>query len=507
MREDNERKGTEFKSSVTNRESIAKTVCAFLNTKGGTVFYGVDSNGKIVGIEDAESHAKQLHTFLMEEITPKSLFSVTVDEEEGKNILSIEVPEGKDRPYVYKGTVYVRYGSQTRTADSATLRNMVQAKSVESERWELRPSVAMEEDDLDKAEIFRTGEEARVTGMVSFSNPDDAISVLQGLSMYSSKGFTQAADVLFSINPGIRHPQTRVRATRYNTDKGAGKYLDNRVFQGPLVQVLNEVLAFISRNIAVISLLPEDQLRRQDRPEYPMSALREGLVNAFAHRDYSGFSGGLAVSIYPSRIEIWNSGHLPDGLKPGDLCKNHPSLPTNPDIAHVFYLRGLMERVGRGTQKIINACREYVLPAPRWTDQPTGVTLTLYSARGFAKQDADPNTDQNIALNMDWSFVPNARQGALLNALSFGEEIRPGDYQERFAHEVSERQARRDLKELENAGFFTRIGGGPETRYRRTNRTGEKPWEKHGKEETGREPDRGKRKPDINRTGERGNRT
>jgi len=447
--------GTEFKISVDAREGIAKTVCAFLNSKGGTVFCGIDDNGKIIGIENAPSYVDKLHTFLNETITPKALFSVNIDEEKGKNIISIEVPEGKDRPYVYQGAVFVRRGSQTRTVDNITLREMVQSKSVAAERWERRPSMAMEEENLDRSEIFKTVQEAKEAGRFSFSKPDDAIAVLEDLAVYSAKGLTQAADVLFGNNPSIRHPQTRVRAIHYASDKGAEEYLDDRIFHGPLVQALNKMLNFVSRNVAVRSHFIEGQLRRQDLPEYPMHALREGLVNAFAHRDYSAFSGGLSVSIYPARIEIWNSGHLPEGLKPGDLRKNHPSLPTNPDIAHVLYLRGLMERVGRGTQKIINACREHGLPAPKWIDRPTGVTLILYSAKSL----------------VDLDFVPNDRQKAVLNTLSSGEEIRPGDYQKRFAQEVSERQARRDLKELEKADFFTRIGGGVGTRYRRTNRT------------------------------------
>ena len=119
-------------------------------------------------------------------------------------------------------------------------------------------------------------------------------------------------------------------------------YLDDQVFQGPLVTTLSEVVEFIKRNVALTTRFDSDRLRRRDLPEYPIYALREALVNAFAHRDYSGFSGGISVGIYPSRIEIWNSGHLPEGLKPSDLKRIHPSIPTNPDIAHVLYI-GLPE--------------------------------------------------------------------------------------------------------------------------------------------------------------------
>jgi excisionase family DNA binding protein len=134
----------------------------------------------------------------------------------------------------------------------------------------------------------------------------------------------------------------------------------------------------------------------------------------------------------PNRIEIWNSGRLlPVGWKPADLIKNHPSYPPNPDIAHALYIRDLMKRIGRGTQKIINACREHRLRTPKWQDAPAGVTLTMFS-------DNMGHTAE-VALN--------DRQKALMNSLLPDTSLKLADYRAQFVGEVSERQARRDLKE------------------------------------------------------------
>jgi ATP-dependent DNA helicase RecG len=456
--------GTAFKSNVRNLESIARTVCAFLNTMGGTVFCGVDEKGKFVGLtdkgkfvggEDANELLQNIHAYLLARITPKALFTVNVDNEEGKSIVSIEIPEGKDRPYVFDGSVYVREGSRTNLANSDTLRNMIQTKSVSAERWERRPSMAMEESDLDRNEIRRTAQQAKESGRFEFDANSDDIQILQALAVYSAKGFTQAGDVLFAKNPTLRHPQTRVRVTRFASDKDGVAYLDDRMLQGPLVKVFDEAFEILSQHVRWEAHFQSGDVRRTDRPEYPFEALREGLVNAFAHRDYSGFSGGVTVGIYPSRIEIWNSGHFPEGLQPSDLKKNHPSLPTNPDIAHVFYLRGLMERIGRGGQLIINACQDYGLTAPKWIDRPTGVTLTIFGRTGHEAE----------------LLLTNPRQQALLVKLERGEQIRPSEYHQQFASEVSDRQARRDLVELEQAGLILRIGSGAKTVYQRTDRT------------------------------------
>jgi len=92
-----------------------------------------------------------------------------------------------------------------------------------------------------------------------------------------------------------------------------------------------------------ISHFSSGNLKRRDESLYPPFAIREGLLNAYVHRNYSSFSGGIFVSIYPDRPEITNSGTFPEGFTPEKLSTVHISVLRNPDIAHVLYLRGFME--------------------------------------------------------------------------------------------------------------------------------------------------------------------
>ena len=140
---------------------------------------------------------------------------------------------------------------------------------------------------------------------------------------------------------------------------------------------------------------------------------------------------------------IWNSGTLPPGLKIGDLKREHPSMPRNPDITQVLYLRQYMERIGRGTQNIVKWCTEIGMPAPVWKADETGVTLT-FSVR------------QKL----------NARQVKVTQEFAAHREIRHSEYCEKYL--VSDRQGRRDLEELVAWGFFKRVGGGPKTVFVRT---------------------------------------
>jgi ATP-dependent DNA helicase RecG len=205
--------------------------------------------------------------------------------------------------------------------------------------------------------------------------------VLNDLSLGKYGRLTQAGDALFGKEPAKRMPQVRVRAACFSEDKASDEYRDMQIYEGALFPVLEQVFDFIVRNTPTKAKFNGKQLEREDEPLYPLQAVREGLVNAFAHRDYSGFSGGLAVHVYPNRLEIWNSGSLPEGITPATLAHGHLSILRNPDIAHVLYLRGRMEKIGRGSLLILRLCQEARLPVPAWeSDEHRGVTLTFFAS-------------------------------------------------------------------------------------------------------------------------------
>lgn len=449
---DGERSGIAFVADAQDIEAIAATVCAFLNSRGGILFLGVESTGKIVGIGgNAESTRRRLEAQLQDKIAPAALFTLSIDAEDTETIISIEVPEGRDTPYVVGGRVFVRSGKRTIPAEPSLLRRLVQTRSVEPDRWERRPSLSLEDEDIDLAEVKATVRDARETQRFNFPETDDLHATLRQLNLVVSGGLTNACDVLFSKRPSARHPQCRVRFTFFESDKVGSAYNDDLWIEGPLVQVYSQIIDRVSVHVRVQAHFTPGEHVRKDRVNYSIEALREGVVNALAHRDYAAFSGGASVSVYPNRIEIWNSGRLPRGINVGDLKRSHPSIPTNPDIAHVLYLRRLMERVGRGTQKIIAACEELGAKPPRWQDNPSGVVLTIYSAGSVE----GPRL--------------TARQSQVMERLRPGDMLTLRDYVRE--QDVSERQARRDLVDLEEAGLVRRLGRGRATTYQRTERT------------------------------------
>lgn len=434
---------TDFVRSVHAYGRIGKTICAFLNGMGGTLYCGVADDGRVVGVPDVAEQAGELERRLKKAISPTAYFTMSTTRFDGRPLVIFEVPQGKDRPYVFEGGVWLRQGAATVAADVGTLRTMLQAQAEIPERWERRASPAMSIDDLDPDEVRITVREAEAAGRFTFADRHDDLRILRELSAYTGSDFTQAGDLLFGRLPTRRHPQCRVQLVRFTGAKSGDVYADNRWFEGPLVRVCVALLAAIGAAVPIRSVFPRGSQRRVDHAAYDLDAVREGIVNAFVHRDYSAYSGGLRVSMFDARIEIWNSGRLPEGLTPTDLRQDHPSILVNPDIAQVFYLRDLMERTGRGTEKIVDASRAIGAPPPQWRDGASGVTLTLFAAT----QDTSGKT---VSLN--------DRQNQLLLDLHSGDTITPKAYRERYATTVTARQARRDLEELASLGWLRREG-------------------------------------------------
>ncbi|MCK9299674.1 MAG: putative DNA binding domain-containing protein, partial [Methanoculleus sp.] len=148
-----ERQSVEFISDCRDLELVGQAVCGFLNTSGGYIVCGVDERGELTGIDRAAELAKSLEQGLQRGLSPGALVSVQVQEVEGKELLVIEVPAGKDLPYAFENVIYLREGQATRKANIETIRDMVLRKQVEPERWERRFSPADMNEDLDRDEV------------------------------------------------------------------------------------------------------------------------------------------------------------------------------------------------------------------------------------------------------------------------------------------------------------------------------------------------------------------
>jgi len=428
----------EYVKGEVSVELIATHVTAFLNSGGGLLVLDTQ-------YYDSNRLEKNIHTL----VSPTALLSVSKDQLKGDPVMIIDVPGGKDIPFVCDGTIYLRSGNQTKKADAFDLQSMLQSKATTVERWERRACIGLAEDDLDQDQINETLMNMLGAGSFEWGN-SDVHELLHTLGCKKSDGsLTNAADTCFGKTPAVRHPQIRIRAFAFESET-SNEFQDHQDYDGSVVELLDNARRFIARNINIGASFSVD-LMRKSNTLYPDAAIREALVNALAHRDYASPSGGITIKVFPKKLEIWNSGSLPDGWDQKKLLSDHPSIPHNPDIAHFLYHRGYMERIGRGTLKILQSCSEAGLPRPKWKSNE-GVTITFFAPQSLASIKSELNT----------------RQLALLEELQSESSIRPKDYFKGIANDVSERQARRDLTELEKLGLLIRKGSGPSTTYTRT---------------------------------------
>lgn len=374
-----ERGTVEFASSIDDLDALGRAVCAFLNNQdGGYIICGVSETGVVEGISASQTALYILERDVLKNISPKAFIAVQAERLDDRQLISIEVPSGSDGPYAFKDVIYVRDGASTQVADVQRIRDMVMRQQIEPERWERRFSLADIEDDIDSQEVRNAIVDAGSVRRTLFRNDSDVSMVLEDFSVARYGRLTNGGDVLFAINPAIRLPQTRIRAMAYASDKAGDKFIDMKSLEGPLHRVIEEAYTFIVRNTATISTFKKGTVKRYDALLYPEEAIREALINAVAHRDYSSASGGVSIHVYPHRLEISNSGALPDGVTVQSLLSGQISILRNPDIAHVLYLRGFMEKAGRGSVLMVQKCRERGLPAPSWESDPhRGVTVTF----------------------------------------------------------------------------------------------------------------------------------
>jgi ATP-dependent DNA helicase RecG len=193
-----------------------------------------------------------------------------------------------------------------------------------------------------------------------------------------------------------------------------------------------------------------EALQRRDIWEYPLEALRELLINALIHRDYTAL-GDIQIRIYDGRLEIWNPGGLPEGLTLDDLRREgHLSKPRNPLLAQAFYYAGLVERWGTGTTRVIAACLASGLPEPEFVEEAGGFKVALRK---------NPYTRELLTAR-----GLNERQ--IRAVLLMAERGTLSSFEYRELAKIAIRTAARDIEHLVELGIFRRIGqGGPGTRY------------------------------------------
>ena len=194
------------------------------------------------------------------------------------------------------------------------------------------------------------------------------------------------------------------------------------------------------------------KFERVDEPLYPTAALREALVNALCHRDYSMGGSSIGVGIYDDRLEVTSAGPLPFGLTPERLFKPHPSQPWNPLIADVFYRRGIIEKWGSGTIKMAELMTQAGLPALEIENSVNQVIVRFRQSRYVPPRRVE--VDLTVRQQAILALLHSAEDGLALREIHRS-----------LGNDVSDRTTIRDLNALRDYGMITRIGRGRAARW------------------------------------------
>ena len=306
-------------------------------------------------------------------------------------------------PFTYEGRPYQRVGSTTRKMPQATYEQLLLDRMHSGRRWE-NQSADVTLRDIDAEEVFRIAEIARSSGRLTGPAARNLAGVLDRLSLRKNGAILRAAVVLFGKHFLPDYPQCELRMARFRgTDKG--EFLDQRQIRGPAFRLLEEAELFCQRHFPVSARIVPGQMRRVEEHVIPPDAMREILVNAFIHRDYCIAGGAVSLAIFDDRVEVWSAGGYPRGITAESLSREHLSVQRNPIIADVFYRAGLIEKWGRGTNRVIEMCRDAGIERPVFAEI-TGAAVVTFKAAVAATPQVPPQVTPQVTPQVPPQVTP-----------------------------------------------------------------------------------------------------
>ncbi|MCP1103428.1 ATP-dependent DNA helicase RecG [Aequitasia blattaphilus] len=429
-----ENRTIEFKREYT--EDIKKTVVAFANSDGGTIYVGIEDDGTVIGVSDADEIILQLTNSIRDGIRPDVTLFVegSIEMMEGKKVVIATVQRGTACPYYIgkKGLrpegVYVRQGASTVPATETAIRNMI--KETSGDCFETARA-------LEQQLTFETIEEYFRNRKVEFGEKQKVSLGLVGLD----GTYTNLALLLSD------QCQHTIKLAMFEGSKKT-VFKERKEFTGSLIRQVEEAYEYIEHYNRTRAEFKG--LERIDRKDYPVEAIREALLNAIVHRDYS-YSASVLISIFEDRIEFVTVGGLVKGMIIDDILLG-VSVLRNQNLGNIFYRLKLIEAYGTGIPKIMESY-EGEICKPRLDVTNNAFKITL------------PNRNQGDSLGAcETANQITEREKHVLRILAYKKFIVRKDVEEEIG--VSQATAILLLREMTRKGLLTKVGSGRLVKYK-----------------------------------------
>lgn len=431
-----ETKDIEFKENFS--EEILKTLSSFANTEGGKVLVGYSDKGEVLGINIDNKNLQAITDKIVSKLGIHP--NIKIKKVKTKSILEIGVKKS-NIPIAYEGRYYERVGNTNRLMSSERLKDFF----LKGTNWDSLINKDADFKEIDTETVKRFIKMARATErLTAFDENTDIKTIFEHLKLSIKGKLTNAGIILFGKDPQKYFMNAVSRIIRL---KNEITIIGDRLIRGNLFKQVIEAEEAIKNFLGVRYEIKG--LVREEIWDYPLSAIREALINALIHRDYFKWNVQTQIKIFDDYLWFFNIGGLPEGITLKQLKQPHSSVPRNPLIVHIFYLSGLIEEVGSGIGRILQDMKKANLPEPEFKEEMAG--FSVY----FRKDIYTEEYLRKIGLN--------ERQIKAVMYVKEKGKITNKGYRE--MNKVSNKTSYLELLALVKMGIFIETGKGKSTNY------------------------------------------
>ena len=427
----------EFKT--TFNASVIETLVAFANTRGGTVYVGVNDKCEVKGVDVAPESVQQWVNEIKSKTEPSLVPYVELKEYDGKLLVIFSTHDQPIKPISLQGRCYKRINNSNHLLSVAEVSDLYMQTMQYS--WDAYPYIGADVDSLDCTKITEFIE--KVNSVKRFTLPSQPIKALTKLNMIHKNVPTNAAMLLFSKNN-----------LRYNVHIGRFKtpslIIADKMINGNLYDVLEESMQTIIGHLKFAFEITGKTTQRTEIPEYPMDAIRELLVNALVHRDYQSPTD-IQIRIYDNSITFFNPSGLFGNITEEALgTDSYQASTRNKQIAEAFYLTNEIEKYGSGFIRIRKAIADYPTMKFRYQNLGHGF-MTEFS---YEKQKLTKNNKNELENELENEL--GVREKSILKLMNENPKVTQLEMAQQIG--ISSQNVRKYIVKLKEKGWLLRIG-------------------------------------------------
>jgi len=342
----------EFKEEQENNDDFAKTIAAFANTDGGRILVGISDDGSIRGINDIDSLMRRLDDIAINRCEPPITILQESLQVDGNNVVIVSVPKGQQRPYDVSGRTYIRSSNRIRMASREEKQRLFQ--SSESIYYDEIPVSRSKFGDFDINSFQRF-----LSDYLSLQTDDEKEIMYYARNLHlinEDMTPTVTGILFFGKNPQNFLTQARIICAAIEGNDIAIPPSDRKEINSTISKMIADSESFLKMHLTQKHEIKD--FEKEVKEEIPFTALREALVNAIAHRDYT-INQAIRVLVYSDRVEIRSPGILPNTVTVDSMRVGGSHVLRNPTIYNMLLKFKMVTDLGSGVRRIIKLVKEH----------------------------------------------------------------------------------------------------------------------------------------------------